>query len=75
MDEKTMLEWLGALPPAARRDLLPVLRSDSDVRADIIRQFHSREETRDLAEVLMDMETDDGLRLQVIGLLHKLNPE
>ena len=32
------------LPPGARADLLRVLNSPSDVRADVIRQFHERGE-------------------------------
>jgi hypothetical protein len=34
-----------------------VLRSEPAVRADVIRQFFERDETRELAEVLMDLET------------------
>jgi hypothetical protein len=60
---------------AHRRDLLRVLLADSDVRADLIRQFHERQDTKDLAEVLIDLESDDVVRLTVIGLLGKLAPE
>jgi hypothetical protein len=38
-------------------------------RADLIRQFYERKDTRNLAEVLIDLETDDVLRVSVIGLL------
>jgi hypothetical protein len=38
----------------------------------VIRQFYEREDTRNLAEVLMDLESDDLLRLTVIGLIDRL---
>jgi hypothetical protein len=60
------------LPPSARRDLLRVLLADPEVRADLIRQFYEREDARNLAEVLMDLEADDGLRVEVMGLLEEL---
>jgi hypothetical protein len=46
-----------------------VLTAESDVRADLIRQFHQRKDTRSLAETLMDIESDDALRLTIVGLL------
>jgi hypothetical protein len=49
-----------------------VLLADSEVRADLIGQFYEREDTRNLAEVLIDLEGDDVLRLTVIGLLGQL---
>ena len=55
--------------PGSRRDLLRLLRASSDVRADMIRQMHARADTGELAEVLMDLEADELLRLQVIALL------
>ena len=50
---------LAKLPIGARRDLLRVLRSPSHVRADVIRQMVDRPDTRELAEVLIDLETDE----------------
>jgi hypothetical protein len=50
----------------ARRDLLQVLNSPSDVRADLIRQMYDRPETRDLADVLMDLEAEPEMRLRVM---------
>jgi hypothetical protein len=44
---------------AVRRDLLRVLSSPSDVRADLIRQMHERPDTRDLAEVLVDRSDEE----------------
>src|SRR5436309_1147965 len=61
---KGALQRLAELPPWARADLLRVLTSESRVRADVIRQFHER--GLDLADVLIDLEADDLLRLKVI---------
>jgi hypothetical protein len=74
VDEKAWLARLKALPVGARRDLLKVLLSDSAARADLIRQFYERKGTRNLAEVLIDLESDDVLRVTVIGLLDRLQP-
>ena len=43
------------LPIGARADFLRVLTSSAWVRADVIRQIYARDDTRDLAEVLMDL--------------------
>jgi len=56
------------LPPSARRDLLRVLTSPSNVRADVIRQFHERGDDG-MVEVLTELEADDRLREQVVLLL------
>jgi hypothetical protein len=64
---------LKRVPAGARRDLLRVLTEGSHVRADLIRQFYEREETRNLADVLMDLESDDMLRMRVIELLEELD--
>jgi len=64
---KCALQRLAELPPWARADLLRVLTSESRVRADAIRQFHER--GLDLADVLIDLEADDLLRLKVIDAL------
>ena len=53
--DKALLRKLERLPAGARRELLRVLLAESDVRADLIRQFYEREDTRNLAEVLMDL--------------------
>ena len=44
------------LGPAARRDLLPVLTSLSDVRADVIRQLHERPDGQEMADLLIFLE-------------------
>jgi hypothetical protein len=58
----------------ARADLLRVLASPSNVHADVIRQFWKRSDGQLMAEVLMDLEEDELLRLQVIALLNGVEP-
>jgi hypothetical protein len=41
----------------------PIQRSP----ADVIRQFYERKNTRNLAEVLMDLESNEVLRVRVSG--------
>jgi hypothetical protein len=55
------------IQPGARAELLRVLTSPSDIRADVIRQFHERH--LDLAEVLIDLEADELLRGPAIEAL------
>jgi hypothetical protein len=57
------------LPDGARCDLLFVLQSSPESRARLIGQFHAREDTRDLAESLIDLEEDELLRWTVVALL------
>jgi hypothetical protein len=58
----------GRLPRGTRADLLRVLTSPSNVRADVIRQFHERGAEL-MVEVQTQLETDDPLRYQVIDVL------
>lgn len=62
---------IANLPIGARRELLRVLTAPPNVRTDLIRQMHQRRDTRELAEVLIDLEADDFIRLQVITLLEE----
>jgi hypothetical protein len=64
---------LHDLPPAIRRDLLRVLSAPENVRADAIRQFFERPDGRSLAETLIDLETDELLRLRVVAILEGLD--
>jgi hypothetical protein len=66
---------LARLSPAVRRELLMVLRSPSHVRADLIRQMHERDDTRSLADVLIDLEADELIRFQTIQLLEELDEQ
>lgn len=59
---------LRQLPEAARADLIRVLASPSDVRADVIRQFHQRGR-EDMAELLMMCEEDDLKRVALLSEL------
>jgi len=59
------LRRLRRLSAGARRDLLRVLKSPSNVRADVIRQFHERGDDW-MVETLTELEADELLRLQAI---------
>ncbi len=67
--ERRVQRRLAGLSLGARRELLRVLASPSNTRADLIRQMHERTDTRDLAEVLMDLESRPPLRLDVMEAL------
>ncbi len=64
------IERLSKLTKSVRRDLLRVLTAESDVRADVVRQFHERGDD-DLVDVLTDLEEDDVLRAQVADVLRQ----
>lgn len=61
------------LPDGARADLLRVLTSPSNVRADVIRQFHDRGD-EGMVEMLAELEADELARLQVIDALRDQVP-
>lgn len=65
------LRRLRRLPAGARAELVRVLASSSDVRADVIRQFHERGHDA-MVDVLTDLEADELLRLQVIEVLKQV---
>jgi hypothetical protein len=60
---------LDGLSPEVRAELLAVLTAPSRVRADVIRQFFERPDGREMAETLMDLESDEQLRRAVIWQL------
>ena len=62
---------LGDLPIGVRADLLRVLKSPSNVRADVTRQFHERGEDG-MVEVLTELEADELIRIQVVAMLRNL---
>jgi hypothetical protein len=70
--ESGPLRRLRHLPVGARRDLLRVLTSPSNVRADVIRQFHERGEDG-MVEVLTGLEADEALRYQVVDILREFD--
>jgi len=63
---------LRKLPRGARADLLRVLESPSNVRADVIRQFYERGEGG-MVEVLTELEADAVLRWRVVDILRRIN--
>ena len=71
MSERHVRDSLDRPPVSARRDLLRVLTSPSNVRADVIRQFHERGD-EGMVEALTDLEADDLLREQVILVLRTI---
>jgi hypothetical protein len=62
--------YFARLPSAARCDLLRVLTSPSNVRADVIRQFHERGH-EGMMKALVEVEANDLLRWQVIDELRR----
>ncbi len=73
-DGENAVEALLRLPPGARADLLRVLTSPSNVRADVIRQFYERGD-EGMVEVLSDLEADELVRLQVIAVLREVEDD
>jgi ACT domain-containing protein len=70
----TMARSLEKLSPDARSQLLRVLTSPSNVRADVIRQFHDRGAT-DMVELLVLCEEDDFKRATIVQALRSLDPD
>lgn len=68
-DSAHRLSRLGA---GARAELSALLSASEEARGEGIGRLHSRAETRDLAEVLIDLEADPVLRLQVLRTLRDL---
>jgi hypothetical protein len=60
-----------ALGPAARRDLLRVLTSPSEVRADVIRQLHERPDGQEMADLLIFLEEWEWARQGMIEELSR----
>jgi hypothetical protein len=65
--EAALRERLEGLPPAARAELLHVLRLPDFDRADRIGEFWGYPETRAFAELLIDCEEDRTLRAVLVG--------
>jgi hypothetical protein len=62
---------LEALPPAARAELIHVLRLPDFDRADRIGEFWGYPESRAFAELLIDCEEDRVLRAVLVGMLRE----
>jgi hypothetical protein len=63
---------LQALPPAARAEVLHVLRLPDFERADRIGTFWGHPKTRTFGELLIDLEEDRAARAVVFGLLAEM---
>jgi hypothetical protein len=66
---------LKALPPAARAELLHVLRLPDLDRAERIGEFWGYPETRTFGELLIDLEEDKAARAAVFGLRREIGPK
>jgi hypothetical protein len=60
---------LSTLSPGARTELFRLLSESDEVRASAIGHLHSRTTSRELAEVLIDVEADPVLRLEGLRTL------
>jgi hypothetical protein len=69
--EQALRHRLQALPPAARAELLHVLRLPDFERADRIGEFWGYPESRAFAELLIDCEEDRTLRAVLVGMLRE----
>jgi hypothetical protein len=63
---------LQALPPAARAELLRVLRLPDLDRVERIGEFWGHPETRTFGELLIDLEEDKAARAVIFGLLAEM---
>jgi hypothetical protein len=65
------MRFVAGLSPGARIDLLRILTSADDVRADVIRQFYGRPGGQDMAELLILLEEREWARQALIDVLQK----
>jgi hypothetical protein len=65
------IRHVSRLSVGERRDFLRDLTAPSIIRADAIRQFRERPDGQRMAEVLMDLEGDETLRLHVVDALRR----
>ena len=63
---------LQALPPAARPELVHVLRLPDLDRVERIGEFWGHPETRSFGELLIDLEEDRYARAVIWGLLREM---
>ena len=70
--ERALRQRLEALPPAARAELIHVLRLPDIERAERIGEFWGHPKTRMFGELLIDLEEDKAARAVVFGLLREM---
>jgi len=70
--EAALRARLEALPPAARAELVHVLRLPDFDRADAIGEFWASPETRTFGELLIDLEEDRAAGAVLFGLLAEM---
>jgi len=70
--EAALRARLEALPPAARAELVHVLRHPDFDRVDRIGEFWGHPETREFGELLIDLEEDRAARAVIFGLLREM---
>jgi hypothetical protein len=71
--EAALRARLEALPPAARAELIHVLRLPDFDRADRIGDFWGYPQSRAFAELLIDCEEDRVLRAVLVGMLREMD--
>jgi hypothetical protein len=71
--EAGLLARLEALPPAARAELLHVLRPRLRPR-DAISEFWGHPEKRTFGELLIDLEEEPAAKAVIGGLLREMEP-
>lgn len=72
MDWPEAERFLEEIGPGARHELLRVLSSPAEVRADVIRQFFDREGGGEMAELLMLLEEREWARQAMVDALRRL---
>ena len=70
--EAALRERLEALPPAARAELLHVLRLPDLERVERIGEFWASPATRSFGELLIDLEEDRTLKAVLWGMLREI---
>jgi hypothetical protein len=70
--EAALRQRLEALPPAARTELIHVLRLPDFDRVERIGEFWEHPETRTFGELLIDLEEDRAARAVIWGVLRKM---
>jgi hypothetical protein len=71
MDWPAAETYLAALDADARRTLLGILTSPSEVRADAIGRLHIRDDGTDLSELLIELEEKEWARQWFVERLRR----